>query len=235
MNLTNQHKALIISSIFATIVLTLAFNLGLERHEMLLNESYYELEPEKKRTPEEEKIQKTLDKFSKARTNSASNENKKNKHFAQAFKTIAPPKDYVPKFSSYQDGPNTAKQSYKKQNDTELNKEELETFSKVNELLKKQKSGNDNSKSTISYSLLNRTKVHIPIPIYLCEENGKIVVNITVNDKGNVVNTYVNSSSNSANECLKERALEYAKQSVFSPDPSKPSQIGTITFNFIGK
>ncbi|WP_238320918.1 hypothetical protein [Neotamlana nanhaiensis] len=235
MNLTNQHKALIITLVCSGIVLALAFNLGLEQHEIFLNESYYEIEPEKKRTPEEEKIQKNLDKLSKARTNSASNENKKNKHFAQAFKTIAPPKDYVPKFSGYQDGPNTSKHSYKHQKNTELNKEELETFSKVNELLKKQKSGDDNSKSTISYSLLNRTKVHIPIPIYLCEEDGKIVINITVNDKGNVVDTYVNSSSNSANECLKERALEYAKQSVFSTDANKKSQIGTITFNFIGK
>ncbi|KJD35334.1 hypothetical protein PW52_11180 [Tamlana sedimentorum] len=202
---------------------------------MFLNESYYELEPEKKRIPEEQKVQQSPDKLRKAQTNNASNENKDNRHFAQAYKTIEPPKDYVPKLSGHQDGPNTAKHTIKGNDDAKLKQEELEKFNKVNELLKKQKSGKDNSKSTISYSLLKRTKVHIPIPIYLCEEDGKIIINITVNDKGNVIDADVNTSSNSANQCLKERALEYAKQSIFSADPTKKSQIGTITFNFIGK
>ena len=32
-----------------------------------------------------------------------------------------------------------------------------------------------------------------------------------------------------------QNALEYAKESLFSADASKPSQIGSITFYFIGK
>jgi TonB family protein len=77
--------------------------------------------------------------------------------------------------------------------------------------------------------------VFIPIPVYLCEVDGKIVVNITVNSNGNVVDAYVNTSSTSSNECLIEHALDYAKQSQFSEDASNESQVGSITFFFIGK
>ena len=79
------------------------------------------------------------------------------------------------------------------------------------------------------------THLHLPIPIYLCEVDGKIVVNITVDSKGKVINTSINSSSNSNNECLIEHAIEYAKESRFSVDESKPTQLGTITFQFKGK
>ena len=75
----------------------------------------------------------------------------------------------------------------------------------------------------------------MPIPIYLCEAGGKIVINITVDDKGDVIDTYLNSSSTSSNECLIESALEYAQKATFNADPSKKTQLGSITFNFIGK
>ena len=90
-------------------------------------------------------------------------------------------------------------------------------------------------KSTIRYSLVDRTDEFLPIPIYLCEDGGIIIVNITVDEEGNVVDTYVNSSSTSTNECLIESALEYAKQAKFNDSPGKKSQLGSITFNFIGK
>ena len=102
-------------------------------------------------------------------------------------------------------------------------------------MIKKQQDESVNSKSTISFSLVNRKKVYIPIPVYLCEMGGKIVVNITVNAKGKVTDAYLNSSSSTSNECLTEHALEYAKNSQFSADATKKSQIGSITFYFIGK
>ena len=72
--------------------------------------------------------------------------------------------------------------------DSKLNEEELSKFSKVNELLKQQSERN-NSKSSIRFSLENRSKVKIPIPVYLCEVDGKIVVNIKVNSSGEVIDT----------------------------------------------
>ena len=238
MHLTDQHKALLITLLISGTVVLSLFNLSLKKHSEFLSESYYEVEPEEELTEEEIKLLEVLEQLnaSKAETNSAFNETQDNKHFAQAYKPIAPPEDYqAPK--SENDGDSESTTDYDKKPETvpDINKEQLSSFSKVNDLLKKQKAEGDNTKSTISFSLVNRKKIYIPIPIYLCEDNGKIVVNITVNDKGKVIDAYLNTSSNSNNECLIEHALEYAKNSEFSADPSKKTQIGSITFNFIGK
>ncbi|MEC3906592.1 hypothetical protein VOI54_06150 [Tamlana sp. 2201CG12-4] len=237
MHLTNQHRALLITFLIAGTVVLSVFNLSLKKHNAFASESYYEIEPEKELTEEELKVLEVLDKLNnaKAETNKAFNESQENKHFAQAFKPIAPPEDYVPKSNSNAESAIIPNKTLNTTEDSKLNREDLSKFSKVNDLLKKQQSEGNNSKSSIRFSLVNRKKVYIPIPVYLCEVDGKIVVNITVNALGKVVDTYVNSSSTSNNECLIERALEYAKQSQFSADASKEKQIGSITFFFIGK
>ena len=238
MSLKDQHKALLITLLISGTVVLSVFNFSLIKHSERIAESYYIVEPEEQLTEEEIKILEALEKLnagSKAETNQAFNETQEAKQFAQAYKTIAPPEDYVPKSSTSAEGPNTDSKRYEDTEDSKLKDEELSKFSKVSDLLKKQQEEGNNAKSTISFSLKDRSKVHIPIPIYLCEEDGRIVVNITVNNKGAVTDAYINSSSNSDNECLKEHALEYAKESVFNADPSKPSQIGSITFYFIGK
>jgi len=216
------------------------FNFHLKQHNELASESYYEIEPEKELTEEEQKILEALESLNntKPETNSAFNETADNKQFAQAYKPIAPPEDYeYPKSSENDDGDGDSSNPLGEQKPVEpkINKEELSSFSKVNELLKKQQAESVNTKSTISFSLVDRRKVFIPIPVYLCEVDGKIVVNITVNDKGDVIDAYINNSSTSDNECLKGHALEYARQSQFSADPMKKKQLGSITFHFIGK
>lgn len=237
MNLTDQHKALLITLLISGTVVLTVFNMGLKQQNELAAESYYELEPEKELTEEEVKMIETLEKLNntKAETNSAFNETQKSKHFAQAYKTVAPPEDYVPQ--SQTNGPNTTESYAKKYEpiESKLNKDQRSSFDKVNDLLKKQNETDNNSKSTISFSLTNRKKIYIPIPVYLCEVDGKVVINITVNSSGNVTDAYLNTSSNSSNDCLIKHALEYAKKSRFNSDGSKASQIGSITFNFIGK
>ena len=202
-----------------------------------MSESYYEVAPEEEITEEEIKVLEALEKLnaSKAETNSAFNETAKSNHFTQAYKPIAPPEDYVPKTINSGENQKVYEKEYKIENESRLNREEISSFDKVNNLLKKQQDDSNNNKSTISFSLKNRKKIYIPIPIYLCEVNGKIVVNITVDANGSVTDTYLNTSSTSSNECLIEHALEYAKNAQFNADASKPSQIGSITFNFIGK
>ncbi|WP_424198748.1 hypothetical protein [Algibacter sp.] len=221
--------------ISGTVVLSV-FNLSLKKQNEFASESYYEMEPEKELTKEEIKILETLEKLNnaKAETNEAFNETQKSKHFAQAYKSIAPPKDYVPKSDHTTENETVARKAYEMPEDSKLNTEELAKFSKVNDLLKQQQSDGNNSKSSIRFSLKDRKKIHIPIPVYLCEVDGKIVVNITVNALGNVTDAYVNTSSTSENECLIGHALDYAKQSQFSADV-KDTQIGSITFFFIGK
>ncbi len=53
--------------------------------------------------------------------------------------------------------------------------------------------------------------------------------------EGNVSNAYINASSSSENGCLVDHAIEYAKESKFTRNPKKASQLGTITFLFRGK
>jgi len=213
------------------------FNLSLKLQPEIASESYYEIEPEKELTEEEIKLLETLESLNnaKAETNEAFNETQKPKHFAQAYKTIAPPQDYIPKSTNISENESATRKNYEIPEDSKLNTEELAKFSKVNDLLKQQQSDGNNSKSSIRFSLKNRKKIHIPIPVYLCEVDGKIVVNITVNASGKVIDTYLNTSSTSDNECLIGHAMDYAKQSKFSADASKKTQIGSITFYFIGK
>lgn len=239
MNLTNQHKALLLTLLIAGTVVLSVFNLSLKKQNERMAESYYEMEPEPELTEEEIKILEALENQNnaKAETNKAFNETKNNKHFAEAYKPIAPPEDYKPRSSNLDNSGaiESFKSKYKDSNPAKLKSKDLSSFSKVNELLEKQKGEGANTKSTVSYSLKNRDDIYIPIPVYLCETSGKIVVNITVNSGGDVIDAYTNTSSTSSNECLIEHALQYAKDARFSSDTSKETQIGSITFNFIGK
>lgn len=89
--------------------------------------------------------------------------------------------------------------------------------------------------SSISFSLVGRRAIDIPNPIYTCDRSGKVVINITVNAEGAVIDTSVNkASSSTTNECLTNKALEYAAGAVFSSLAGRNSQPGTITYNFQG-
>ena len=241
MYFSNQQKALLITFLLSGTVVLSVFNLNIKKQNELVSESYYEMEPEKELTQEEIKVLEALEKLNneKAETNKAYNETVKEKSFSEAYKPIAPPEDYVkPEFDQNEE---VSEQS-KSNNDeiSDLNHEEISSFSKVNDILnkttkKKEAPKSTNRKSTIRYSLVDRTDEFLPIPIYLCEDGGKIVINITVNDNGNVIDTYVNNSSNSDNQCLIDSALEYAKKAKFNASPGKKTQLGSITFNFVGK
>ncbi|MFB9055439.1 hypothetical protein ACFFU9_01675 [Mariniflexile ostreae] len=209
----------------------------------ITSESYYVMEPEEKPSEEELKILEALEKLdgAKAETNQAFNETQNSEHYAQAYKPIAPPEDFEPTKTEPKDSDNDGKtdnaESFGNRPATApaINEEALASFSKVNALLKQQTAERVNKKSTMHYSLVGRTHRYLPTPIYLCEEGGKIVVNINVNATGNVTKAYVNTSSTSSNECLIHHAIEYAKEAQFSEDASKKSQLGSITFYFIGK
>ncbi len=203
-------------------------------------ESYYLLEPETPKTPEELEAEKLAEALEKqpSETNKAYNETQEYKKFAEAYQPIAPPKDYVPKPSENMTE-NENSESGSTETPSEIDEDVLSSFSSVNEVLNKRKPSQSaqsvNKNSSMHYSLVNRTHEFLPTPIYLCEEGGKIIINITVNASGLVTDAYVNASTTSKNECLKDHALDYAKEARFSTDVSKPSQIGTITFYFEGK
>lgn len=91
---------------------------------------------------------------------------------------------------------------------------------------------------TVSYSLSNpvRHAVALPVPAYMCEVAGEVVVDITVNRDGGIVECSVNKSRSSKNECLRKAALEKAGLSLFDANPSAPArQRGTITYQFVAQ
>ncbi|MEO0572053.1 MAG: hypothetical protein AAF039_10145 [Bacteroidota bacterium] len=90
-------------------------------------------------------------------------------------------------------------------------------------------------RTSISYSLVDRNAYYLPPPIYTCENGGKVVINITVDKNGDVLEVSFNDKSSSTNDyCLIENAKTYALKANFSRSP-KNSQIGTITYLFQGK
>lgn len=87
-------------------------------------------------------------------------------------------------------------------------------------------------RTSVSYSLVDRTNYKLPPPIYTCIEGGKVVVNIQVDSNGNVVAADFNEkSSGTSNGCLVDNAISYALKAKFNTS-GKPSQKGTITYLF---
>ncbi|MCD6566041.1 MAG: hypothetical protein J7K53_08855 [Bacteroidales bacterium] len=86
----------------------------------------------------------------------------------------------------------------------------------------------------IFYELAGRVHINLPLPIYLCEAEGKVVVDIEVDRKGIVVTSAINESETAIfNECLYEAAKKAASLSVFSTDYLAPNrQSGKITYHF---
>jgi len=235
----NSHKALVITLLIVGTLVLSVVNVNLFKYNVKVAETYIDITP----VDVLEEIEMQEDIKASKKTNKAYNETKKYKHFAQAYKTIAPPEDFEdPRLTKHKTETFEINKATKSDGENAINNDELSSFDGVNSILKKranasQKSNtkdSTNKNSSIIYSLKNRTDTYLPIPIYLCEANGKIVVNITVDANGKVTKSSINRSSNSNNSCLQDYALEYAKKSRFNSS-SKASQIGTITFSFEGK
>ena len=84
------------------------------------------------------------------------------------------------------------------------------------------------------YYLGNRKPTNKPKPKYLCNEEGLVVVEIKVDNQGNVVKATagVKGSTNTAN-CLVEQARYAALKTKWQPDTKAPSQqTGRIKYRF---
>jgi hypothetical protein len=89
----------------------------------------------------------------------------------------------------------------------------------------------------IYYDLKGRTHTRLPIPIYKCQGQGKVMLRIEVNQKGLVEKAQVIASeSTTSDECLTEIAVKYALISRFNADVSSPRiQTGTLTYHFVAQ
>lgn len=115
-----------------------------------------------------------------------------------------------------------------------LKKEETKAQIEEREAKRNQKKESKYKQSTISYNLVDRIALELPNPVYTCAKQGKLVINITVNNLGDIISKKLNStSSTSSNGCLIDQAMKYLEQAHFNRSV-KEKQLGTVTFIFQG-
>ena len=72
----------------------------------------------------------------------------------------------------------------------------------------------------------------LPRPIYNVQEEGRVVVTITVNPAGQVIQTSINKRTNTANATLRKAAEDAARKARFNAVDGVNNQTGTITYYF---
>lgn len=90
--------------------------------------------------------------------------------------------------------------------------------------------------SVISYLLVGRKAMSLPIPVYKCVAGGDVAVAIVVNKKGYVINATVIPDRSSGDNCIQEYALKAAKSSRFTASSEASNrQTGEIVYRFIAQ
>ena len=72
----------------------------------------------------------------------------------------------------------------------------------------------------------------LPHPEYNVQDEGRVVVTITVNPEGKVVAAEINGRTNTGNKALRDAAVRAARQAVFNSIDGVNNQTGTITYYF---
>jgi hypothetical protein len=81
----------------------------------------------------------------------------------------------------------------------------------------------------------SRNHRFIYVPVYKCQGSGQIMIDIIVNQQGEVVSATV-SSTNTSEECIIETALQSARISSFESDlKADPREKGTISYEFVAQ
>ncbi len=238
MNFNYSYRAFIITSLLFAILFLAFKSIKLSKYEVISEESYNVEYAEEDFIPEEEDLAATSVERVKIETNRAYNE--------------------AEKFISELENSRTEPEETAEEKLQEMNKaigvannfdneaEIAKAKAKIKEAREKLSNGtikkNNNlisgssRQTTISYSLVNRSALKIPNPVYTCNGFGKVVINIEVNNLGKVTKTgYNKASSTTKNECLIESAIKYAKEARFNTDAGTLSQIGTVTYHFPGQ
>ncbi|MDD2436548.1 MAG: energy transducer TonB [Massilibacteroides sp.] len=72
----------------------------------------------------------------------------------------------------------------------------------------------------------------LPRPAYTIQEEGRIVINITVDPKGNVIFADIGRGTNIDNATMRKSALEAARKAKFNSISGTNNQTGTITYRY---
>jgi hypothetical protein len=91
-------------------------------------------------------------------------------------------------------------------------------------------------KSNIHYLLGNRYHLQLPIPVYLAQGGGEVVVDIVVNRNGDVLSASPREPANLNDPTILAYAKQAAEKTLFNPDNSAPEkERGTITYLFVAQ
>lgn len=104
-------------------------------------------------------------------------------------------------------------------------------FEEINHFIIAKQTPSSPEYSSLHYKLENRTLKQYKTPVYQCITSGMVILNIIVNQNGQVINIDVDKTKSSDNECLIEASIKYGSQVQFSKS-EKVIQSGTITFYF---
>ena len=116
---------------------------------------------------------------------------------------------------------------------TQGSQQEKSSFQKgENDWFKEQQNKSYSGPVTASFNMKGREPMDNPIPTYRCKTNGVVVVLVTIDELGKVVDARVQEGSSSTNTCLREESVKYASKWRFDYSGSKRKQDGTITFTF---
>ncbi len=91
-------------------------------------------------------------------------------------------------------------------------------------------------KSNIHYLLGNRYHLQLPIPVYLAQGGGEVVVDIVVNRNGDVLSASPREPANLNDPTILAYAKQAAEKTLFNPENSAPEkERGTITYIFVAQ
>lgn len=238
-----QHKAALITSLLTGTLVLALFAIQIKQKHNRIAENFYDVEAEHQFLEDKD----LLETLNNATTNKAFNEDLEFKEMMRNFKSVSSD-DFErttkalaeAKANAIVEETSHISESFTSTNAYALNTKETEAYKNLQQQLnkrlenKKVAAEHAKRKSTLTYALKGRVMLNYDVPIYLCENGGKIVVNIAVNNHGIVTEASINGSSNSNNQCLVDHAIAYAKDIPFDTS-TKTRQIGTITFLFKGK
>ena len=90
--------------------------------------------------------------------------------------------------------------------------------------------------SNIKYYLTNRYHVSLPVPVYLAQGGGTVIVDVKVDQQGRVVEAVARQSRSVRDKQIFLYAQEAASRTRFNADSGAPSiQEGTIHYTFIAQ
>lgn len=231
----DKHKALILTTLSFSVLMLALYNFKLasgnqDTAEMLVDLEQYKLVEKEELEPEEKQAQQKERRD--VQTHQAYNQDKETRE--ADFKNKL---DEIFK-------KNSAEQEEAENEDSEGSEGNYALNRKNSDEKKNRSDGDDSGEeasqksavydySSISFSLKGRRAIKIPNPVYTCDTAGKVVINITVDANGYVIDSSVNkASSSTTNECLTDRALEYSAGAKFSKLAGRDNQPGTITYHF---